>query len=161
VTKQIAPWRADTVCPEKEYPDFAAALKLASHHFADDSGKEWGAAKACMDRAAEIAVSAGWPYWAMKRMYKEISPLPSFDDFMGTYCKRLHSPLAAIPNPTAFADAAKGLVEALEKQHQWHLAQVTPDPEHGYIPADEYSDSGLCETTCAALAAYRQATGEE
>jgi hypothetical protein len=42
--------------------------------------------------------------------------------------------------------------EALEKNHQWHLAQTIPDPEHGYIPAQEYEESGLCETTCTALA---------
>lgn len=85
----VTPWRAGTVCPETSYPDFAKALGIASHHFADDSGKEWGAANDCMDQAAEIAVNAAWPYWAMKRMYAEIGPLPTFDNFMGVYCKRL------------------------------------------------------------------------
>lgn len=87
--KAVQPWPANTVCPEPDYPDFAKALNQASHHFADDSGKEWSAANACMDRAAEIAANAAWPYWAMKRMYQEIRPLPTFDDFMGVYCKRL------------------------------------------------------------------------
>jgi hypothetical protein len=85
----VRPWPAGAVCPEPSYPDFAGALKRASHHFADDSGKEWGSANACMDRAAEIAINAAWPYWAMKRMYAEIGPLPTFDNFMGVYCKRL------------------------------------------------------------------------
>ena len=87
--KAVQPWRSGTVCPEPAYAEFAKALNLASHHFADDSGKEWGAANRCMARAAEIAVGARWPYWAMQRMYKEISPLPTFDSFMGTYCKFL------------------------------------------------------------------------
>lgn len=87
--KAVQPWISGTVCPEPEYADFASALNLASHHFADDSAKEWGAAKACMKRAVEVAVNASWPYWAMKRMYREIAPLPSFDSFMEIYCGQL------------------------------------------------------------------------
>ena len=87
--KAVMPWPAGTICPEASYPEFSHELKMASHHFADDSGREWGAANDCMKRAAEIAVSALWPYWAMKRMYQEIAPLPSFDSFMEVYCKRL------------------------------------------------------------------------
>ena len=85
----VQPWASGTPCPVEGYSDFAKALKQASYHFADDSGKEWGSANACMDRAAEIAVNAAWPYWAMKRMYQEIGTLPTFDNFMGVYCKRL------------------------------------------------------------------------
>lgn len=84
---KVQPWRAGTTCPEPAYPDFAAALKKASHHYADDSGKEWGQADDCMKQAVEIAVRAAWPYWAMQRMYKEIAPLPTFDHFMGAYCQ--------------------------------------------------------------------------
>lgn len=54
--------------------------------------------------------------------------------------------------------SSAGLVEALEaakaaivEHDKWHGAQTTPDPEHGYIPADEYADSGLYERTAAAL----------
>ena len=83
----VKPWPAGTVCPEKGYADFAAALNKASHHFADDSGKEWGAANDWMDAAADIAIDARWPYWAMKRMYREVAPLPSFDTFMEGYCR--------------------------------------------------------------------------
>lgn len=43
------------------------------------------------------------------------------------------------------------LREALLEHHNWHLAQKTPDAEHGYIPAEEYAESGLCERTIAAL----------
>ena len=87
--RAVKPWPAGSVCPEQGYADFADALKQASHHYADDSGKEWGSADGCMKGAAEIAASASWPYWAMKRMYAEIAPLPSFDNFMGIYCKLL------------------------------------------------------------------------
>lgn len=87
--KPVKPWPTGSACPEPAYPDFAKALKQASHHFADDSGKEWGAAHDCMDQAVSIAIEARWPHWAMKRMYREIGPLPSFDDFMERYCKVL------------------------------------------------------------------------
>lgn len=82
----VAPWPAGTTCPEQGYAEFAAALNKASHHFADDSGKEWGQAGDCMKKAVEIAINARWPYWAMQRMYREIAPLPTFDHFMGDYC---------------------------------------------------------------------------
>lgn len=85
----VQPWRSGTVCPEPGYAEFAAALNRASHHFADDSGREWGVARACMKRAAEVAISARWPYWVMKRMHQEIAPLPTFDSFMETYCCEL------------------------------------------------------------------------
>jgi hypothetical protein len=85
----ITPWPAGAVCPEADYAAFAEALNNASHHFADDSGKEWGAANRCMERAAGIAINARWPYWAMQRMHKEIAPLPRFDDFMQVYCGQL------------------------------------------------------------------------
>lgn len=87
--RQVKPWAAGSVCPEQDYPDFANALKQASHHFADDSGREWGEAHTHMKRAAEIAASASWPYWTMKRMYGEIAPLPNFDAFMEVYCRHI------------------------------------------------------------------------
>ena len=83
----VKPWPAGGVCPEKDYADFAAALNKASHHFADDSGKEWGAADDWMSAAADIAIGVNWPYWAIKRMYREIAPLPTFDTFMEVYCR--------------------------------------------------------------------------
>ena len=84
--RAVKPWPAGTICPEQDYSAFANELNMASHHYADDSGKEWGIASDCMNRAAEIAVNASWPYWAMQRMYREIAPLPTFDNFMGVYC---------------------------------------------------------------------------
>lgn len=119
MAKPVQPWPAGTGCPEPQYPDFAKALGMASHHFADDSGKEWGAARLCMNRAAEIAIAAQWPYWAMKRMYAEIGPLPTFDSFMETYCKALHTRRAA-PD---LAEAARGAVE--------FIGSLTPDNVDG------------------------------
>jgi hypothetical protein len=89
VSVSIKPWPAGSVCPEDGYADFAKALNDASHHFADDSGKEWGQANRCMERAVEIAANETWPYWVMKRMHKEVAPLPSFDSFMEAYCRHL------------------------------------------------------------------------
>ena len=92
----VKPWPADSVCPEKDYPDFAKALNQASHHFADDSGKEWGHANLCMEQAADTAINAAWPYWVMKRMHKEIAPLPTFDSFMEAYCRKLLAKAAKV-----------------------------------------------------------------
>lgn len=47
--------------------------------------------------------------------------------------------------------ARQTLSDALTKHHQWHAAQTTPDPEYGFVPADEYADSGLYDETVAAL----------
>ena len=51
-----------------------------------------------------------------------------------------------------------GLREALQtasgmliRHHQWHVQNRTPDPEHGFIPADEYADSSLYEQTADAI----------
>ena len=99
MTATVKPWPADTVCPEKDYPAFAEELKQASHHYADDSGKEWGQANLCMERAADTAINAAWPYWAMKRMYREIAPLPSFDSFMEAYCRKLLDTAAMSAKP--------------------------------------------------------------
>lgn len=85
----VLPWPAGTICPEPAYVDFADALNKASHHFADDSGREWGLADGHMARAAEVAISARWPYWAMRRMFNEIAPLPTFHSFMEVYCRLL------------------------------------------------------------------------
>lgn len=48
-------------------------------------------------------------------------------------------------------EALQSSVDALVKHHQWHAAQTDPDPEHGFIPADEYDDSALYDVTVAAL----------
>jgi hypothetical protein len=62
---------------------------------------------------------------------------------------------AAETRHTAQSDALAVMREAREAlalHDQWHLNQITPDPEYGYIPADEYQDSSLWEYTRAALA---------
>lgn len=49
-------------------------------------------------------------------------------------------------------EALRACTDALTKHHQWHAAQTDPDPEHGFIPADEYADSQLYEQTVEAAA---------
>lgn len=49
------------------------------------------------------------------------------------------------------ADELRALRDALTRHHQWHAAQTTPDPEHGFIPADEYAESALYQETVEAL----------
>lgn len=58
-------------------------------------------------------------------------------------------------------EAVQSLSDALTKQHQWHAAQTDPDPEYGFIPADEYADSSLYEATVKALHNGALALGSE
>lgn len=51
------------------------------------------------------------------------------------------------------ARALRQCVDTLTRHHQWHAAQTAPDPEYGFIPADEYCDSALYEQTVVALSA--------
>lgn len=45
------------------------------------------------------------------------------------------------------------LSKALEAHNNWHLTLIDPDPEWGYIPSVEYSESSLYERTNDALKA--------
>lgn len=56
-------------------------------------------------------------------------------------------------------EAVQTVVDALTKHHQWHAAQTDPDPEHGFIPANEYADSSLYDATVNALWVAQKATG--
>jgi hypothetical protein len=49
-------------------------------------------------------------------------------------------------------DLVRSLTLRLRQHHAWHLQQTVPDPDYGYIPADEYGDSGLGENTVETLA---------
>ncbi|EQA97249.1 hypothetical protein [Sphingobium sp. HDIP04] len=66
--------------------------------------------------------------------------------------------MGAASGATHPAPALDGVREALEagrsmliRHHHWHTQQRTPDPEHGFIPADEYGDSALYEQTADAI----------
>lgn len=59
----------------------------------------------------------------------------------------------------ALEGALQTVVDALVKHHQWHAAQTQPDPEHRFVPADEYAESGLCEQTVGALHAAGLVSG--
>jgi hypothetical protein len=82
-------WKAETECPHPLYKDFKAALNQVSYHHADDTGYEWVAAKTFISMAADIAIEADFPYWAMERMWSEINPLASWSGFMNTYITKL------------------------------------------------------------------------
>jgi len=82
-------WPSNTECPHPLYKEFKAALNQASYHHADDSGKERDSASQCISKAAEIAIEADYPYWAMERMWSEIKPLASWTGFMHTYITKL------------------------------------------------------------------------
>lgn len=50
---------------------------------------------------------------------------------------------------------------ALRKHHEWHLSQDMDGNAWGIDPVDAYSESGLCEETCAALATHTGKEGAE
>ena len=88
--KAISPWPAKSGCPEPEFADFKAALNHASFHNAADNSSEWKYADSYVTAAAVVADTAGWPYWAMKRMFDEIGPMVAWDSFMQAYINLLN-----------------------------------------------------------------------
>ena len=86
--KSISPWSANTECPLEGFQEFKRALLDASYHHAG-SQQEWNLAKTCIQKAAEVAIEQGWPYWVMDRMFREISPLVEWSQFMQTYINTL------------------------------------------------------------------------
>jgi hypothetical protein len=82
--KSISPWKQTEECPVIGFQDFKRALIDASFHHAGPSG-EWRLARNNITIAANIAITEDWPYWAMERMFKEISPLVEWDQFMQSY----------------------------------------------------------------------------
>lgn len=104
-TTEMEPWPAGATCPAEGYPDFAKALSLASYHYTYDSGEMRRAGDGLMEHAAQIAIDASWPYWAMRWMYEEIAPLPSFDSFMRVYSKQLMAGIADLAQLRADRDA--------------------------------------------------------
>ena len=92
--KPIAPWKQNTECPHSSFKPFRDTLLAASFHHAGPSD-EWKMAKNHVMKAAEIAIEAEWPYWAMERMFREIGPLVAWDQFMQTYINILSMKVAA------------------------------------------------------------------
>ena len=64
---------------------------------------------------------------------------------LGTEYDRLKAQKDAI-----LAKRESRIIAALREQHEWHLAQTDADV-HGVIPAEAYSESGMCDRTTAAL----------
>lgn len=80
----ISPWPRNKDCPHPKFAEFKRALMNASFHHAGPVD-EWGIAKSDIQTAAEIAIEADWPYWAMERMFFEIAPLVEWHQFIQTY----------------------------------------------------------------------------
>ena len=89
--KSVRPWSAKTECPLEGFAEFKKALFDASFHNAAESSGEAGSARKAINVAAEIAIEQEWPYWAMERMFGEVSPLVAWDSFMQTYINVLHT----------------------------------------------------------------------
>lgn len=84
----INPWPREADCPHPLFKDFKSALINASFNHAGPVD-EWGQAKSHIQTAAEVAIEADWPFWAMNRMFSEINPLVDWDQFMQTYINLL------------------------------------------------------------------------
>jgi hypothetical protein len=87
--KSVRPWPQNTECPEPGFVKFKNALNYASFHNAGMTN-EMGQAKSYVQIAAEVAIEADWPYWAMERMFREIAPLVEWGQFMQTYINVLN-----------------------------------------------------------------------
>lgn len=88
--KSVRPWPVDVDCPVEGFRDFKEELLRASYHNAAEGTGEMGQARSCVRAAAEIAIDRKWPYWAMERMFREISPLVVWDSYMTAYIDLLH-----------------------------------------------------------------------
>ena len=86
--KAFSPWNSKTKCPLEGFQEFKKCLMDASYHHAG-SQLEWNLASACIQKAAEIAVEKEWPYWVMERMFRGITPLVEWSQFMQTYINTL------------------------------------------------------------------------
>lgn len=57
-------------------------LRIASYHYADDSGREWKKARARMRAAAQAINAAGLQYTAIQFLHLHAKPLTSLDDLV-------------------------------------------------------------------------------
>jgi hypothetical protein len=72
-------------------PKLVELLRTASYHYADDSGKEWGAAARAMDEFIELAVEKELTYYHYEDVYTAATPLMPFSaivDGVLRYLKR-------------------------------------------------------------------------
>ncbi|WP_422028101.1 hypothetical protein [Roseovarius sp.] len=66
--------------PEDDLRQVIKHLQLASHHYADDSGREWGLARKHVSDAAEILNRNSLEYRAIQAIHREARPLMPLDD---------------------------------------------------------------------------------
>jgi hypothetical protein len=83
--KSVRPWPANTPCPQPSFAEFKKHLNSASYHNAAEGCGEMGDASLALQKAAQVAIDAEWPYWAMERMFKEVAPLVDWGSFMQKY----------------------------------------------------------------------------
>ena len=67
---------------EDDLRGIVKALSDASHHYADDSGKEWGSAKASMDTAASTVNRLRLGFYAIQCLHRDKPQLVALDQFM-------------------------------------------------------------------------------
>lgn len=82
-------WKSGIECPEVGYQDLKAYLNQASYHFADDNGNEYQKGSFNVQKAADLAIAQDWPMWAIQRMFREINPLVTWDQFLTKYIDQL------------------------------------------------------------------------
>ena len=133
-------WGKEPPAPEQE-----DAVERVAKAIAKANGDEFANAFKSKDRwTAKRGMSGG--------RFRDVN-----EPFQTDYLDMARAALAAMqPKVEApAADSVRSIVQtlcdALTQHHQWHAAQTTPDPGHGYILADEYADSGMYERTVDAL----------
>jgi hypothetical protein len=89
--KSVHPWSRNTECPLEGFSQFKEDLLRASFHNAAEGAGEDGQARSCTRAAAEVAIDNRWPYWAIERMFNEISPLVTWSTFMSAYIDLLYN----------------------------------------------------------------------
>ena len=72
---------------EDDLRGIVKALSDASHHYADDSGKEWGSARHSMDMAAATVNRLRLGFYAIQCLHRDQPQLVALDQFMDAILK--------------------------------------------------------------------------
>ena len=72
---------------EDDLRGIVKALSDASHHYADDSGKEWGLARHSLDTAASTVNRLRLGFYAIQCLHRDKPQLVALDQFMDAILK--------------------------------------------------------------------------
>jgi hypothetical protein len=72
-------------------PEMVELLRTASYHYADDTGKEWGAAGRAMDDFVNKAVEHELSYYHLDDIYREADPLVPFSAIIDALLRKAYN----------------------------------------------------------------------